>query len=423
MENAWIRPLNPMEQAFTLSNARLPLCVVCVLHLSDVPDDLDWMGVLLKLQRRHELLQCGIDQLRGRLHFRKLDPSPSIPFEEIKAPSEDQWKNVAETALNTIFETDGPLMKCWLLREQTAGHSELIVCFHHAIIDGSAARLILHEILSIAGGMPLPEVIAGFSAARLPVPFRGESLVRKLSAFMLRQMKREWSYSRIGLQNAIPQHSENAVISLHLDKDVSRKLAVKVGRAGLGLNSVLLAAMLKATIQYRYHGHDRDLARLLSFVDLRSSMEPEVSQDELGCFISMLRLEVNTGQEPSEWELARQVHRALFSAGRRGEVFAMFKMSKHFVRMALSLKNTRLGVCAISFIGRLELQASYGPLQLGDVKAYITNNQYGPELSAFGKILFGRIGLDFTYLTAETSREQAEQMIGEIQRTLEKMAE
>ncbi|MCB0629622.1 MAG: hypothetical protein KDD15_07815, partial [Lewinella sp.] len=93
MENAWIRPLNPMEQAFTLSNARLPLCVVCVLHLSDVPDDLDWMGVLLKLQRRHELLQCGIDQLRGRLHFRKLDPSPSIPFEEIKAPSEDQWKN------------------------------------------------------------------------------------------------------------------------------------------------------------------------------------------------------------------------------------------------------------------------------------------------------------------------------------------
>jgi hypothetical protein len=412
-----------MEQAFTISNARLPLCVVCVLHVSELPDELEWKEVLQQLQARHELLRCGIKKLGGKWYFRSIDPLRPLALEQIERVDEDHWKTIAEAALNTIFETEGPLMKCWLLRNRRSKDQELIVCFHHAIIDGSAARLILHEILSLAGGSELPEPVPTPATALLPTSFRGINVVRKLSHFMLRQLKREWIYKQRGLRNAIPPHSENAVISLRLSPDTSRKLAVRAGRAGLGLNSILLAAILQASVRYRYGDHSKDLARVLSFVDLRPAMEPPVSPQALGCYISMLRLEVALSSEISTWQLAREIHSALFKAGRRGEVFAMFKMSKQLVRMAMGLKIMRLGVSAISFIGRLDLLAEYGPVRLREVRAFITNNQYGPELSAFGKILFGSIGLDFTYLTAETSREQAEQMIGEIQYTLEKMAE
>lgn len=423
MNPHWIRPLNSMEQAFTISNARFPLCVVCVLHLSDVREDLNWPAVLRQLQQRHRLLQCGIEKWKGKLWFRQCDPVPAIPFVQIVSEQEGDWQTVTETALNTIFETDGPLMKCWYVSEATTDGGRLIVCFHHAIIDGSAARLILHEILAIAGDLELSDPPGVLTTAVLPAPFRGAGLIRQMGNFAFRQMQREWTYSRKGLKNPIPSHSKNAIASLCLSQELSRRLAVKAGRAGLGLNSVLLAAILAATLHHRHEYDESQLGRVLSFVDLRASLDPVVAREELGCFISMLRMEINMEQQPDVWELARRINRALFRAGRKGEVLAMFKMSKQLVRMALQLKALRLGISAISFIGKLDLNARYGAIALNDVQAYITNNQYGPELSAFGKILFGRIGLDFTYLTAETSIEQAEDMIREIRHTLEKMAE
>ncbi|MCB0841522.1 MAG: hypothetical protein KDD99_32855, partial [Bacteroidetes bacterium] len=63
-----------------------------------------------------------------------------------------------------------------------------------------------------------------------------------------------------------------------------------------------------------------------------------------------------------------------------------------------------------------------GSVELNDVNAFITNNQFGPELSAFGKIFRGQLGLDFTYLSSELEDAKAREIVMNIQETLEKIA-
>ncbi|PHN07752.1 condensation domain-containing protein [Flavilitoribacter nigricans] len=419
-----VRKLNDMEAAFTWSNARLPLCVVCVLHLENAPGTDEWADALQQLQERHPLLRCGIVESGSRSYFETLDPVPPISFTTVDRQHAESWQPTATDAVNTSFDAGGPLMRCWLVNRPGEQESELIICFHHAIIDGASARLILHEILSLAGGVSLPEPEVPVEPPRFPAPYRrGTGLLKKMLHFAAFQLKDEWRYRSGGLANPVPKNSKNAIISLRLEADVSRRLSVKAGRAGQSLNTILLAAIAAAVIRQRYGSDAGKLARVLSFADLRTALEPSVSRQQMGCYISMLRLSVPLTDEPDIWQLAREIRRAMFQASRRGDVFLMSMMSKRLVQLAFTLKNSRLGIGAISFIGKLDLQESYGPVNLRHVRAFITNNQYGPELSAFGKVLFGSISLDFTYLTAETTHEKAAEMVEEIRQQLVKLAE
>ncbi|MEZ4886754.1 MAG: condensation domain-containing protein [Chitinophagales bacterium] len=417
-----IRPLSAIEQAFTLSNDALPLCVVCVLQLDACPESQDIQLALQQLQSRHILLQAEIVESKGDFYFSKLEPAPPIRLEIVYRTNSATWKAIAEKALNTIFDKKGPLMKCCAIADDETNHSELVVCFHHAIIDGTSARLVLHELLSLLGGLSLPTVRKSSVASKFPADYQGWNLAKRLFAFGGRQMKDEWTYLKRGFSSTIPIHSSNAVINLLLSPEVSRKLMVHIGRKGLSLNSALLAVMTQVILKHKYGNVGRRLARVISFVDTRSLVTPVVGNQDLGCCISMLRLTVPVADGESVYDFAANIRREIFKSSRLGEVFLMSKVSKYLIRMTLALKKMRLGVSALSFIGKLDLQPQYGAIQLQNVQAFITNNQFGPDFSAFGKILFGGIGMDFTYLTAEMDETQAQQIVTEIKEKLEEMA-
>lgn len=418
-----IRKLNPIEQAFTLSNDAMPLCVVSVLQLCDGPDAAELEAALAGLQSRHTLLQAGIHKAGGQYYFHQLAPLLPIPLSLAERTGPDAWQAVAGEALNTIFDRRGPLMKCWYLTASDERNSELIICFHHAIIDGISARLILHELLSLAGGIELPAPVSNDTIPVFPAAFRGLRWLGQLIRFGGRQMRAEWAYKKAGMIAPIPAGSENAIVSLRLSPETSRKLTVRIGREGLSLNTVLLAAITQVVAARNYAGKKKRLARILSFADLRPTVIPAVSDQELGCYVSMLRLSVPVPEGISLPALSAQVRKAIYKASRQGEVFILSKMSKSLVGMVLRLKNQRLGVSALSFIGKLELDPQYGRIGLKHVSAFITNNRFGPEFSAFGKILFGAISLDFTYLTAEVSPGRAQAMAEEIREALERIAD
>ena len=422
-KQSFFRPLNDIEQAFTISNDAAPLSVVCVLHLSPGPATEDLRAALDRLQGRHPLLRAGIGRSKGRFYFQKLAPAPPLPLSLVFRQDEASWRTVTEEALNTTFDRSGPLLKCWHVTGPDTGESEVIVGFHHAIVDGIAARLLLHELLSLAGKVALPEPLDRPVYPRFPPSFRKVRLAPRLLAFAGRQLADEWRYRQKGIGAPVPAHSHNAILSFRLSPALSRQLTLRAGREGLSLNSVLLAAIAHAVFRRRYGNREERPARLISFADLRPALVPPVSGQQLGCHISMLRFSVLLSERQSLPELARQVRKAHFTAGRRGETFLMALASRHLMRMVLRIQRMRLGLAALSFIGKLELEPAYGALRLHDVKAFITNNRFGPEFSAFGKVLFGSIGLDFTFLTAEMKAEEAEMIVKEIRRTLEKMAE
>jgi NRPS condensation-like uncharacterized protein len=420
-KTTYIRKLSAIEEAFTLSNEAIPLSVACVLHLAQGPDVRDLAAALDRLQNRHLLLRAGVWAKNGRYYFQNMDTVRPIACRIVERVDEESWRAAAEEAINLYFDKAGPLMRCWYLPNPEKGAAELIVCFHHSIIDGISARLLLHELLSLAGGLSLPPP-APEAPHAFPPDYQKWNLAKRLLAFAPRQMKEEWQYKQTGTPSPIPGHSKNAVLSFRLSPDMSRKLSFNAGKMGLSINSVLLAAITQAVLRRKHAGENFRQARVISFADLRESVIPPASNQELGCYISMLRMGVPVSEDQTVSQLAAHIQKALFKAGRRGEVFLMSLLSPYLMRMALRLKNQRLSVSALSFIGKLDLEPHYGPISLHNVMAFITNNRFGPEFSAFGKVLFGSIGLDFTYLTAETEATLARQMMEDIRENLEDMA-
>lgn len=417
-----VRILSEIEHAFTLSNESFPMSVVCALHLTLGPDSQSLKNALRELQSRHILLRSGIFKNKGAYYFQPLNPSPSLEFNLICRTDEDTWRGITEDALNTTFNQEGLLMKCWYLPSLENAKCELIVCFHHAIIDGISSRLLLHELLSLAGGLSLPETSESRVISMFPPSYQKWNLVKRLVGFLGRQMKEEWSYKRKGVTAPIPHNSSNAIISFRLSPEVSRKLSVRIGREGLSLNSVLLAIIVQKVYRHRHFEKGNRLVRVITFADLRSSMLPPVSEQELGCNISMLRFSIPISPNQSIFPLATNIRKAIFKASRQGDLFMMSKMSKYVIKMVLKLRNMRLGVAALSFIGKLDLESQYGSIRLHNVNAFISNNPLGPEFSAFGKILFGSIGIDFNYLIDEMDTQQAEKIMKEIKENLEEIA-
>lgn len=419
-----IRPLSQIEQAFTLSNETYPLSVVCVLKLEKTPLPEVVKSALAALQTRHVLLRAGISQKGNQYTFVALHPVHAIPFFQEERITPDHWEVVTTIALNTQFEIAGPLMKCWSVSTRQIDQCELIVAFHHSIIDGHAARLLLHELLSLIGEVPLPDISTESPrVAMLPPAFRGRRLAAKLLPFSLREMIAEFEYRIQGQRSPIPPSAENAIITLKLPADISRRIMYQAGRKGLELNSILSAAIVSATWKKRYPDSRNGKARIIGFVDLRRMIQPEPLDHELGCHISMLRMSIAMEQTSTVWEIAGEIRRKIFAARRRGDVMIMAYISKALIRFALRMKNMRLGTSALSFIGKLDLERQYGAYPLEDVKAFITNNQFGPEFSGFGKMMFGRIELDFTYLSSEMTKEEAEALVAAIRDTLENVAE
>ena len=135
-----IRPLSPIEQAFTISNESSPLCIVCVLQLVHRPEPNKIGEAMNKLQSRHQLLRAGIrKRLRGYA-FYELDPIPLLELDAVVRRDADSWREACERQLNSGVSRSGPLMRCCYVWSPDAEEAELLVVFHHAIADGTSAR-------------------------------------------------------------------------------------------------------------------------------------------------------------------------------------------------------------------------------------------------------------------------------------------
>jgi hypothetical protein len=417
----FIRTLNPIEQALTISNAAYPLCVVIVLHLEKFPDPEKLQTALRELQHRHVLLQCEICRIGGKLVFRRLQPLLPIPLEVSPHNASKGWQQLAEASLNTHFDEKGPLMKIHFLKD-AASRGEMVLTFHHAIIDGVSARLILHELLSLLGDVPLSPRSA--ELVRIDGrPIRPTNLAPALWSFLGRQLNEEWVYRKKGLKKPPPVSAHNRLMSLRFSPELSRKIITACTRQRLNPNNLLLAAITLSVIKHKYAHQHSGLVRVVNFAHLGQSLSPPADPEDLGCYISMLRLTIPFSPSGDVVALAAAIRRALVQAGKKDEIRLMAWLSKYLIKMSFAFKNSRLGISALSYIDQLDLEPQYGSLRLGDVQAFITNNPLGPEFAAFGKILFGRIGLDFTYLEAETTSEQAKMMVTDIENILTRFAE
>lgn len=406
-----IRPLNSIEQALTLSNEIQPLSTVIVLHLAPFPTQSDLNKAVATLQKNHILLRCFIGKSGNTLHFIESDPAPIVPITFHAVQENLTWVTLTEHKLNTKYPRDQALFQIDCLTDTNSEKGELILTYHHALMDSESARSVLHELLTLLNSDSLDEKQNDNSKIPARISLKPSPFRKTLLPFLKSQIKEEILYQRNGFSNRPPSSPTNKVLTLRFDQNFTHRLQQRCSQLRLNLNNVILASMTRALLDHKYQQKKEGLVRVINFASVRSSLPSDVHLSALGCYISMLRIGIHIRTTEETSSIAKKIRKALREARRKDQIRLMAWMSKYLVPVMLRYTSMRLGQTALSFMGNLPLQQTYGNIQLKDVNAFISNNQSGPEFSAFGKVLHGRLGLDFNYLTDETSDEEAQRIV------------
>ena len=428
-----MRPLSQIEEGFSYINMFYPFTVVCVLKFQNGPLPDALRSSLDRIKRSHPLLNVSIKEQNGRLWFNPDKSKTPIPLHVIQRVDDNQWHSVARTELNSGFENGyGPLMKTiYLLPTKGNDKSEIILSFHHAVIDSVSLLFIIDQLLDWSGSnfnqSESDKLMANEALHMLPLlketlpsSIKGPRFLLRVIPFMIRQMRNELNY-RISSKNikdvAIPFSSENDFLTIGFTEEETSALVKWARTKKLTINSIITASML-LTINRHSYGDSKKLLQAIQFANLRPYLNPPIDASFMGTYISMLRFNVPLSEASNIPYIAENIDKQYLKSAKRSEKFIFALLSKMLVRKTIRAHDARLGAVALSYTGWLPLKRNYGNIKLENIHALITNNCLGAELTGFGKICNGRLSIDLNYLIAETSNEKATILAEEIKSSL-----
>lgn len=123
-----------------------PFTSLFSIKLRGALDECQLRSALQRLQSKHPLLRCVVDDVWDRPHFiLQADPAP-LPLRIVDRMSEDQWETEVRREWTTPFNgAAGALLRLIWLRG--SGIHNLILSGHHCICDGQAGIALLQDLL------------------------------------------------------------------------------------------------------------------------------------------------------------------------------------------------------------------------------------------------------------------------------------
>jgi hypothetical protein len=250
----------------------------------------------------------------------------------------------------------------------------------------------------------------------LPKSFKGLGLWVHLLPFLSRLISDERKNNKAGRdvkEAPVPASSDNELYLIGFSEEETADLIKWSRKNRISLNNMITSAMILVMNRMVYGGN-KTLMRTIQFANLRPYLQPPVSADQEGSFISLMRVTVPVSPGSDIVHLATYLDQQLLKSAKRGDKFLFALFSKLAMKKTIREHNTRMGTTALSFGGPIQLKRQYGNIQLNDVHGFITNIRQGPELAGFGKIFSGRLSLDMNFLSEETSRDKATLLLEEI---------
>ncbi len=427
--------LGTFERAPALTAEHATLNVVVVLRLAGVPEA-EVLGRACEiLQLRHPLLGVRLAREGRRRTFEPADAP--VPLRVVARRGEDDWRAVVEAELEASFDAAaGPLLRVTYLRSPEVERGEIVLCFHHVIVDATSGVRLCAELLALcaaiaAGGSaeasePVP---AAAPEVRFPPAFQGLRCLRPLASFLLRQLADEAIFrwrSRGKRKPTVHRDARSRITVFEVSKETTSRLARRARRRRVTLASALQAALLLAVSRHLYGGRQQPL-RSFTFPDLRPYLRPPVPAERLGTFFAVVRFTVPVAGGQDFWQLARDIHRRIHGANRRGEKYAAALLSYRLIRRMFRARATRTGAAALSYTGVARLERSYGaagrpPITVLGLHAFVSNTFLGPEHAAQARLWQGRLLWDVVFHDADMDRDQAERIVVEITDILERAA-
>jgi hypothetical protein len=424
MESVPDRPLGSFETAQALTDAHTPFNVVAILRLRDGPDKSTIRQALDALQRRHPLLRAAFVSTIDGLRF--VPCERPINLECTDRFDDSTWEGAAEAELGHRFDTEvGPLVRCQLISSRGDGpSSEVILNFHHSIIDGASGTNAAGELLGACAlieegekpeiGPPLP--LLPPSESLFPTRHLGGRRRLRLAGFLMRQMADEISYRvrSIGTRRP-PVHPSGLcrVLCCALEAEDTTALVRTCRRRRLSLNSALNAAMLLAVQRQLYEGKTTPM-RHFNFANLRPLLKPPVTNEHIVGLHSMLRVTVVVRADSDLWSTADEVNRAVAGGARRGDFFSSAAMSATMMRIIIGQGKQRMGTTALAYAGPPKLPRTFGSTEVVGLEVFVSNLTLGPEFTAQARLVDGEIRWNIVYLDCDMDRTTAESVAEEM---------
>jgi hypothetical protein len=403
-----LRKLGIFERALLRSDQHLPFNVVGSLELENPPPPEKVHTALSLLQRCHPFLQARIVNQTFELL-----PNSILAFNVIQRQNDTQWMDIVENEMNTRLELSTGLFRVnYLYQERRA---ELILTFHHTIIDATSGMNLINELMSAcASELELPALdVTPAAEMRFPPAYQGWRGVLAQMKYMAGQMGDEISYRwRMRGKRKAPVHlgGRGFINTMSLPESLVDKLSRGCRREKITLNSLLQAALMLAVNRVIYHSQALPM-RIFSFSDLRPYTIPPTSPVELGNYITMMRYTIDAPAEKNIWQVAREIHIKIYHSLKSGEKFSAELLSETLMKMIISMKSARMAVTAINYSGLVNLDLHHSDIRVLGLHAFNSSLDLGPEVGSQARLFNNRLIWDFMFLESDMNRESAAKIL------------
>jgi hypothetical protein len=145
----WIvksRPLLLLERTM-YRDGRTPFTSVFTIQIAGELDEERLRQALARVQSRHPLLRCVVEEAAGGPRFVLLDRPAPIPLRIVERRGDEHWQTEARNEWVTPFDASRePLVRLVWLRARNV--HELMLVGHHCICDGFSGINLVRECLS-----------------------------------------------------------------------------------------------------------------------------------------------------------------------------------------------------------------------------------------------------------------------------------
>jgi len=281
-------------------------------------------NALQSIVDRHEILRTNIHEEDGHA-YQQVQDVVNWQMVEVDEPLYQHNAAALQTYIvglvNTPFKlSDGNMLRAHLIRISDQ-ESVLALTIHHIVFDDSSAHVFFQELIEIynahlAGREPVLPALkiqyadyALWQRRFLQGPLVAQKLAywkKKLEGATLLQLPTDF-------ERPVVRSTRGAVITMHLDKELSAKVKQLGRQQGVTLFTTLLTAL--KVLMYRYSGQEDICIGCATAGRAQIELEPL-----LGFFVNTLALRSNLSGNPSFAAALKEVQNTLFDAHDNQEV-------------------------------------------------------------------------------------------------------
>jgi amino acid adenylation domain-containing protein len=272
------------------------------------------------LIRRHEILRTTFELRGGQpiqvIHQAGAFIMPVVDLQELtQEEREVEVQRLAEQEMQHPCDlTSGPLLRVWLLRQNSDDHV-LLLTMHHIISDGWSNDIFLRELITLyqafAAGQasPLPPLTIQYAdfAVWQRQWLQGEALQKHID-YWREQLR---GATPLNMPTDYPRPEIQSYGAAHfpfmLSADLSQRLIALSRTEGLTLFMTLLAAF--QTLLYRSTGQ----ADIIIGTDVANRTHLK-TEDLIGFFVNLLTLRTNLSGAPTFRQVLRSVREMVLAA-------------------------------------------------------------------------------------------------------------